>query len=351
MTQQQPNISCEPIRMHTVISSLDRLAMVLAAVADATTLEQALALARDAEQCLSNATGQLNCWRQQSDESYQRYLQESDRSGSGNNVNVHFDVENGVRAHTMQWELNEQPISDPPQDQAGLVLLPLLAPQTTVCVSIRNGDTVFNDMDQLRAWVESERGDADSMRLTVRKWTDDILRHQVIASGWKIQYDTARSAILAAAEQSVAIQARIKQEIELRSGRQREDIALLCDQTPQITREKLFHPENDGVAVRIRSEGFGSMVEESIEELVGQHATEVLYVADALGAGYVGSWQGPLQEMCYVIDGTRFYMYFVTMQGDVDTWCQEWWTSKTRLSAHAAGEAITAARQQAYKFD
>jgi hypothetical protein len=130
---------------------------------------------------------------------------------------------------------------------------------------------------------------------------------------------------------------------------QRRDTTQASDQTPEVSRDRVY-ATRDGkpfLPIRIKSEGFGvtdDSTSKPIEDLLRDRGAKLRHIADARGRGFVGSITGgPIQEYSYDLDGQHWYMYVLTSSTG-DDWCQEWWVSHQRLSASAAGKAIEASR-------
>jgi len=183
--------------------------------------------------------------------------------------------------------------------------------------------------------------------------TTDEQRHAIIEAGWHLDYPTRREHLEADGSRERAIIERLHAEREARSGGQRNDQTPASSITPTVTRGDVLAMigDRERVAVRVKTPGYGAISDidglPGIEELLPSPKAKarILYAADALGEGFVGSFTGgQIQEICYEIDGARWYLYLLNTSGG-DTWHQEWWTSHQRLTAQAAGDAIEAARK------
>lgn len=192
--------------------------------------------------------------------------------------------------------------------------------------------------------------------VSVGCWLDtpDDARQTIIAAGWPIPFATQAEHRAAQAKTDRRIEARIAAARVEREGGQLLDQATPSEATPAIADGHL-HATIKGqsvVPIRIKSEGFGAtsdMTSDDVESILRKQGAEIHYIAPAVsGGGYVGSLAGPLEEICYTLSGVRWYLYVVTTNS-IDDWCQEWWVSQRRLTAHAAADAIEECRRRAYR--
>ena len=134
-----------------------------------------------------------------------------------------------------------------------------------------------------------------------------------------------------------------------RSGGQKLDQAAPNTGPVEVMQANCDQRRDGRSILRFKSEGFSVLGDEGgdVEERLAKAGAEIAYVAPALTrGGYVGTWVEPIMEIRYRLEGIDWYIYLATSSMG-DTWQQEWWTSRARLEAHAAADAIEAARKLA----
>lgn len=224
----------------------------------------------------------------------------------------------------------------------------ILHPSEGVIVHL-GGMAYAHNMPALRAIT------ADNVSVGCWLDTPDDARRAILAAGWPIPYATQADARAAQAEADRRIEARVAAARVEREGQQLLDPAVPSAESPSITDNHLRATikGQSVIPIRIKSEGFGATSDSTsdpIESLLRKQGAEIHYVADAVvhRGGSVGSMAGPLQEICYTLVGARWYLYVLTTT-TIDDWCQEWWVSLRRLTAHAAADAIEECRRRAYR--
>lgn len=153
----------------------------------------------------------------------------------------------------------------------------------------------------------------------------DALRRRILAAGWPLRRATRAEASSTAA--------RFEQHLPEQLAAQAADAERPADRPPP--------PD----AVRLGFLEYGT--EDVLRRAIEGRGGEVSYSAPAVtrSQGYVGTWNGPLTEMAYQLDGVRRYAYIVYHLGS-DDWAMEYVIVTTRLYAEAAAAALGEARRR-----
>ncbi len=199
-----------------------------------------------------------------------------------------------------------------------------------------------------------------SFLVTVSEDADDVARRAILAAGFKLPHETQEGQRQKAAKQEEEFKAEVRRQREERSGPQRDDPNIPAREAPAVSLQDAtaINPKTGRrqVPFRLYSDGYGYTDDfgpgGGIESVMRAKADiTVKYAAPAETMGvFAGSFTGGgVEEIAFVAHGVPRYAYVVEFR-DIDSWSQEWWVSRQRLTGEAAIDAIERARVMASPY-
>jgi len=331
-------IECDAIRLHDVIVGHDQAYQALRVAYQTTSDPVTKHLISAAMSQLSNAGGQLNWWRKKADDEHAAYLATWSTGNWLSSARIGYD---GITDCGCGW-IETEPTTEESEHC-------WMGPTVSRHFAIDMQQTgTMRSFAEMQAYVSSRGKDPNSIRINVDTFTPDDLRAAIIADGWPLSHATIQDHMIYDAQIWANVERKMREAEEARSGGQRRDETPISDVKPEVSVNHVWHKTPDGkyvAPIRIRSEGYGSTSDMTgdVESHLKKLDATVHYVADAIADGYVGTWTGQMQEVCYDLDGSRWYLYLITSSG-IDDYSQEWWVSRTRLSANVAADVIEECR-------